>query len=133
MKAAAKLLLGTEPIIPKGVTLYDFMMSDFFSKMKLNEDNWFGWRVIAKVRSAMTLNKKELAFFDKVSGGLRYRKGKMPKNICGIIGRKGAKSTMGVGMDTAYDSLSFDPAVLSPGEEARSLIICPNFRTSLID
>lgn len=133
MKSAAKLLLRNEPILPPDVTPYDFAMSDFFSSMHLHEDNWFGWRVILKVRSGMVLNKKELKFFDKVSGGLRYRRGKMPKNICGILGRKSAKSTIGVGMDTAYDGLRFDPKILAPGEEARALIICPNFRTSLID
>lgn len=133
MKAAAKLLLRNKPILPPDVSRYDFAMSAFFKKMRLDEDSWFGWRTIWKVRSGMAINKKEAAFFDRVSGGRPYRKGKMPKNVCGILGRKSAKSTMGVGLDTSYDSLRFDPTILSPGEEAAALIICPNFRTSLID
>lgn len=133
MKSAARSLLIREPILPPDVTLFDFAMSPFFSSMKLKEDNWFSWRVIWKVRSGMSLDKKELKFFHKISGGIRYRRGKMPKNVCGIFGRKSAKSTMGVGMENAYDGLRFDPSILAPGEEARSLIICPNFRTSLID
>src|SRR4030095_13919601 len=82
----------------------------------------------------MTLNREEGKFFYKVAGGIRYRPGKMPQDLVTIIGRKGGKSNT-ISRISLYHTLRFDPQLqkVAPGEEPSNIIICPNFRTSLID
>ncbi|MCI0443007.1 hypothetical protein L0152_07295 [bacterium] len=122
-------------ILPPTVSLYDFCTNvDLFEKLDPLAESWFGWNTIFKVLSGMKLTREEGKFFHKVSGELRYRPGKMPQDLCVIVGRKGGKSNT-ISRISLYHTLRFDPVFhkVAPGEEPSCLIICPNFRTSLID
>src|ERR1043166_7966429 len=94
-------------ILRSDITLYDFATSEKLFGPGLKDETWMSWNTIFKVMSGMDLDRKEGEFFHAVSGGLEYRKGKMPKNICGVIGRGGGKS-YNIGRIAQHRILTFD-------------------------
>jgi len=116
------------PILNPETTLYDFATNEkLFGSINPKADTWLSWNTLFKVLSGKDLNKAEGKFFHEVSGGLRYRKGKMPKNVLAVIGRGGGKS-FNIGRIAQHRILTFNYP-LAPGQKARNLIISPNFRT----
>jgi hypothetical protein len=141
MKKHLRHLLQDSAILPPHISLFDFCKSDLFAKMNPRAKCWDRWNILFKILSGFSvgsgkdqISKKELEFFHTVSGGLRYRPGKMPQNLLLIIGRKGGKSTT-ISRIALYHSLRFNPSeqMVIDGEEPMCLIICPNLKTSLID
>lgn len=118
-------------ILPISVSLHDFATHEgLFADLNPTAASWWSWNTLFKVLSGMKLNSKEGKFFSRVSGGVEYRAGKMPKNGLFIIGRKGGK-TIKMSTIELYRSLTFDKK-LAPGETARNLVVSPSHRNSTL-
>lgn len=110
---------------PADVSLYEFCTDETLFDFKPKSESWMPWNTIFKVLSGIRLNKAESKFFDRVSGGIEYKRGKMPKNLCAIIGRGGGKS-LAVTRIGQYRGLTFNRQDVQ--QTPSTLIMSPSWR-----